>query len=120
MNRLKKWLIGVLISLPILMSGQIEGQTYQDESESLIWNSVQWDTLIVDIDSVCAERGHIMTSGYSITLMYCPSYIVDYDNYSEEVFPVCNDITSNCRRCGIKIVEQGTEIRIVIWRKDDE
>ncbi len=80
------------------------------------------DTFIIAevyVDSTtCEERGHVCTGPFMETAMHCPSYIVDHENYSEEVFPACNTRTYTCERCGEYIHEPGKERRVVIWERN--
>jgi len=74
--------------------------------------------LVITADtSICRERGHVMSGSGSTTLLYCPSYIVDHENYSEIVHPACNSTTSYCMRCNKSFTEPGKEYREIIWKK---
>ncbi len=76
----------------------------------------QLDSLLVD--SICIERGHVISGIFSETLMYCPPYIIDTDSITIQVYPSCNWRTYKCARCKKQITEREPERRIVIWRKE--
>ena len=69
-------------------------------------------------NNICKERGHIISDIIASTLMYCPSYIIDTDSTTIEVFPACNWITYICKRCGQEISERNKERRVVLWKKE--
>ena len=70
------------------------------------------------INNLCKERGHILTELNASTSMYCPSYIIDTDSTTIEVFPACNWVTYVCKRCGQEISERNKERRVVLWKKE--
>ena len=70
------------------------------------------------INNICKERGHILSELSTSTLMYCPSYIIDTDSTTIEVFPACNWVTYICKRCGQEISERNKERRVVLWKKE--
>ena len=109
-----------LLIIGLILSGMVYGQT---DLRSLLNSNISNLSDSISTDSsfnICEERGHFWSNFYSVTLMACPSYIVDHENYTEEVFPACNYTTKTCKRCGISETKQNEEIRIVIWRRNEK
>lgn len=95
---MKTLILSLLLFSPIIVKGQNEIDTI--------------------INNICKERGHILSKLSTSTLMYCPSYIIDTDSTTIEVFPACNWITYICKRCGQEISERNKERRVILWKKE--
>jgi hypothetical protein len=102
----------ILLLLSIMGFGQDTLQT-----SNLIYQEVI-ETADSNAFKLCEKRGHVRSGVYSSTLLYCPSYIIDTDSTTIEVFPSCNWIGYTCSRCGKQISEREKERRIVIWKRD--
>lgn len=68
---------------------------------------------------MCEERGHIMPDVVFKTAAYCQPYIVDTDSTTVKVYPSCNWIEYRCIRCGRMIKEKEKEVRVTLWRNDE-
>lgn len=78
------------------------------------------DTVKIEdaVNKICLERGHVMSGNASVTLAYCPPYLVENDSVSYMVYPSCNETTQICQRCGMIVKSYPKELRVVIWRKE--
>ena len=85
---------------------------------SIIVKGQKGNEIDTTINNICKERGHILSNISASTSMYCPSYIIDTDTSTIEVFPACNWITYICKRCGQEISERNKERRVILWKKE--
>ena len=84
----------------------------------LVVNSYSQDSIKISsvLDTICAERGHVLAGIAFITAVNCPPYFIDTDSTTVVVYPSCNTIQYNCERCGKKIIEAEKEIKKTIWK----
>ena len=70
---------------------------------------------------ICLERGHIESNYICITLLYCPSYIIDLPDKTLSIVDNPNIITCRCERCGDSISRRAIEKpdTTIIWRKNE-
>lgn len=69
---------------------------------------------------LCEERGHLITQGITVTLAYCPPYLIDTDTTTIIVYPVCNWADDYCERCGKHFPSSQKEVRETIWKKENK
>lgn len=93
--------------------------SFNYNQNTIIFDSIGTSHYDIDttISNLCKERGHVCSDIISSTEMYCPSYIIDTDSTTIEVFPACNYITYICKRCRKEITERNKERKVVLWKK---
>jgi len=104
--------------LLLLLFTSIIAKGQSEEDKINMYDSigvVYRDTIV---NNLCKERGHVLSEIEMSTSLYCPSYIIDTDSTTIQVYPACNWVTYVCKRCGEEISERNKERRIVLWKKE--
>jgi hypothetical protein len=70
----------------------------------------------------CKERGHLLTSGYGVTEMYCAPKIIDLEDRTIIIYWDQNQRHGFCERCGKEIYEpvQEKPDTVIIWQRESK
>lgn len=67
-------------------------------------------------NAICLERGHSATYTKATTPNRAP-YAIDTKDSTVMVYPISNNTTGKCSRCGADIDSYDKDIRITTWRR---
>ncbi len=67
-------------------------------------------------NTICLERGHSITYTKSTSPKRAP-YIIDTKDSTVTVYPISNNTTGTCSRCGARVGSADKEVRVTTWRR---
>jgi hypothetical protein len=68
---------------------------------------------------ICNASAHVAVAPKMVDSTKCKEFVINTQNEKILVEPGGNGYTYKCQRCGKQVIEFISEIRTVIWRKEE-